>query len=76
VETSGDQNKVENELLDCWLSSRSSLFEVVAVSGFTLQLKDLLKKMNKTIKLVDVGISSSAVPGALLFTRLVPIEPR
>ena len=74
VETSGDQNKVENELLDCWLSSRSSLFEVVAVSGFTLQLKDLLEKMNKTIKLVDVGISSSAVPGALLFTRLVPID--
>lgn len=68
------QNKVENELLDSWLSSCTSLFEVVAVSGFTLRLKDLFKKMNRPAKLIDVSLSVSAIPGMLLFVRLVPID--
>jgi hypothetical protein len=67
-------NKVENELLNSWLSSYTSLFEVVTISSPTLRLRDVLNNMNKPIQLIDMGFSATAKPGALLFIRLIPIN--
>ena len=67
-ETRGGQNKVENEILDSLLASYTSLFEVVAVSGYTLLLKDLFRIMDKPIKLMDLGFSGCAIPGMLIFS--------
>ena len=73
-ETHKEQSIADNEIIDSMLSSYTSLFEVVAISGYTLQLKDLFRIMDKPIKLIDVSFSGSAIPGMLLFIRLVPLN--
>lgn len=70
----GGQNEVENEILAALPSAYTSLFEVVAISGNTIILKDLLKKEDRFIRLIDIGFSLTATPGMLIFTRIVPFK--
>jgi hypothetical protein len=71
----GWQNEVEKEILDALLSSYTSLFNVVSIleAENALYLKDLLNKKDN-IKLIDISFSKTAIPGLLLFIRLVPFK--
>ncbi len=71
----GGQNELEKGILNALLSSYTSLFEVISISERerVLVLKDLLNNVDN-IKLTDIALSRSAVPGLLLFIRLVPFE--
>jgi len=71
----GCQNEVEKEILDALLSSYTSLFKVISIleAENALYLKDLLNKKDN-IKLIDINFSKTAVPGLLLFIRLVPFK--
>jgi len=71
----GWQNKIEKDILDALLSSYTSLFKVISVSEIekTILLNDILNK-NGNIKLIDIGFSETAIPGLLLFIRLVPFK--
>ena len=71
----GWQNEIEKGILDALLSSHTSLFKVISVSKAenTLFLSDLLNKRDN-IKLIDIAFSETAIPGLLLFIRLVPFK--
>lgn len=71
----GWQNEKEKDILDALLSSYTSLFKVISISEAenALLLNDILNKKDN-IKLMDIGFSKTAVPGLLLFTRLVPLK--
>lgn len=71
----GWQNEVEKEILDALLSSYTSLFKVISIleAENALYLKDLLNKKDN-IKLIDINFSKTAVPGLLLFIRLLPFK--
>ena len=71
----GWQNEVEKEILDALSSSYTSLFKIVSVSDeeSTLVLSDILNKKDN-IELIDIAFSQTAVPGLLLFIRLVPFK--
>jgi hypothetical protein len=71
----GGLKDIENEILSALISSYTSLFRVdsISASDNILYLSDLLN--NRTdIGLIDVGLSQSAIPGILLFIRLVPFK--
>lgn len=70
----GGQNEVENEILASLPSAYTSLFEIVAISGNTLILKDLLKEEDRFIRLSDIGFSLTGTPGMLMFIRVVAFE--
>jgi len=65
-------NEVERDILNALLSSYTSLFEVISVSKAEnlLLLNDLMNR-RENIKLIDIALSESAIPGLLLFIRLV-----
>jgi uncharacterized membrane-anchored protein YhcB (DUF1043 family) len=71
----GGRNDIEKEILDALLSSYTSLFKVVSTSPSesTLILNDLLNE-KENIKLIDIKFSKTAVPGLLIFIRLVPFK--
>jgi len=71
----GWQNEIEKDLLDALLSSYTSLFKITSISEAenTLLLYDILNEKDK-IKLIDIALSESAIPGLLLFIRLVPFK--
>lgn len=88
-DTVGWKDELEHKLLDALLSSRTSLFKVFAISHdeYTLYLKDVLQNRDYELpsyeptmrdlvgtNLVDVNLSQTALPGVLLFTRVVPFE--
>ena len=71
----GGLKDIEKEILSALISSYTSLFRVdsISASDNILYLSDLLN--NRTdIGLIDVGLSQSAIPGILLFIRLVPFK--
>jgi len=71
----GGLKDIEKETLSALISSYTSLFRVdsISASDNILYLSDLLN--NRTdIGLIDVGLSQSAIPGILLFIRLVPFK--
>ncbi len=70
----GGQNEIEREILDSLILSYTSLFKVIAMSGNTLILKDVLTKEDKNIKVIDISFSETATPGLLIFTRLIPFN--
>ncbi len=70
----GGQNETENEILASLLSSYTSLFKVFGISENTLLLRDILKKEDKLIKLIEISFSKTATPGMLLFIRAVPFN--
>lgn len=65
----------ERNVLDALTQSYTSLFKVESISPQThsLVLTDLLNE-KQGIKLFDFGLSESAVPGLLIFIRLVPFQ--
>lgn len=71
----GWQNEIEKEILDALLSSYTSLFKLVSISEAenTLLLNDILNRKDN-IKLIDIGLSKTAIPGLLLFIRFVPFK--
>lgn len=71
----GGENDVEKEILSALISSYTSLFRVdsISASDNILYLSDLLNN-RIDIELIDVGLSQSAIPGILLFIRLVPFK--
>lgn len=71
----GWQNEAEKEIFDALLSSYTSLFKIVSIleAENTLYLEDLLNKKDN-IKLIDIGFSKTAIPGLLLFIRLIPFK--
>ena len=71
----GWQNEIEKDIMDALLSSYTSLFKIISVSEAenTLLLNDILNEKDN-IKLIDIAFSKSAIPGLLLFTRLVSFK--
>ena len=71
----GGIKDVEREMLNALISSNTSLFRIdsISASDSILFLSDMLN--NRTdISLVDISLSKSAIPGFLLFIRLVPFK--
>lgn len=71
----GGQTEEERNLLDSWLRSYTSLFKIKNVSSVenSVVLEDLLQP-NQSFKLLDFSLSQSALPGLLIFTRLIPLQ--
>lgn len=65
-------NEIEREILDALIHSYTSLFKVTSVSNERklVLLKDLLNR-RENIELIDIALSETAIPGMLLFMRLV-----
>lgn len=74
-EKTGWENEIEKEILDALLLSYTSLFKVTSVSEekSTIFLYDILNKKNN-IELMDINFSKFAVPGVLVFFRLIPFN--
>lgn len=74
-EEANSLNETEKEVLDALLLSYTSLFKVVSISKKEnlLLLSDLLNKKDN-VKLIDITFSKHAVPGLLVFIRLVPFK--
>ena len=70
----GGEDEVEEEILASLPLAHTSLFKVVAVSGNTIFLKDLLGDEEKFIELTEISFSRTATPGSLIFTRIVPFK--
>jgi len=71
----GGRKDYEKEILGAMLSSYTSLFKITSVSPrekFSL-LRDLLNE-RQDLKLWDIGMSETAIPGFLIFIRLVPLK--
>ena len=71
----GGQNKIEKEILDALISSYTSLFKITSIceNENTLVLYDILNKKDN-IRLIDIGLSTTTIPGLLLFIRLVGLK--
>ncbi len=71
----GGKDDTEKEILNALLSSYTSLFKAIFISKSDniLFLNDLLNKKSN-LKLIDIAFSRTAVPGLLLFIRLVPFK--
>lgn len=70
----GGREDNEKEIVNAMLSSYTSLFKITSVSPrekFSL-LRDLLNE-RQDLKLWDIGLSQTAIPGFLIFIRLVPL---
>ena len=72
------QNKIdknEKEIMDNLLSSYTSLFVIknIFLREHLLILDDLLNNQNN-LQLIDINLSQTAIPGILLFTRLIPFK--
>ena len=68
-------NDIETEILDGLINSYTSLFRITDIkrSEKKLILADLLKNNDNPVELIDIGFSQTAVPGFLIFLRLVPL---
>lgn len=75
AESKGPASEVERELLAGHTAAFTSLFKVVSTSKVenALILRDLLKD-GDDVKLTDINLSGTALPGFLLFLRLVPLR--
>ena len=71
----GWQNEIEKEMLDALRSSYTSLFKITSIfeAENTLLLNDILNKKDN-IKLIDIALSETAIPGLLLFIRLLSFK--
>ncbi len=68
-------DEMEKEILDALLLSYTSLFKVASIFSAenTILLNDILNKKDN-IKLTDIALSKTALPGLLMFIRLVPFK--
>ncbi len=71
----GGKTKIERELLAGMLHSYTSLFRVESIrkAESALVLSDLLTEQ-EPVKIIDLGFSETAVPGLLIFLRLIPLD--
>lgn len=71
----GWENGIEKEILDAFISSYTSLFKITSISRAekSLILEDILNKKDN-IKIIDRALSKSAIPGLLVFIRIVPFK--
>lgn len=71
----GWHNKIEEDILTAFRSAYTSLFKIESISKSEnmLFLNDLLNKKDN-IKLIDIGLSITGIPGLILFFRLVPLK--
>lgn len=71
----GERTAIERDLLAAMLSAYTSLFRLdyVRTAERTLTFTDLLAAESAPVKIIDVGLSETAVPGFLMFFRLVPL---
>lgn len=71
----GGKTAVERELLAGMLAARTSLFRLdsVRTAARTLTFTDLLAADSEPVTIIDIGLSETAVPGILMFFRLVPL---
>jgi len=69
------ENNIEGEILDGLLKSYTSLFTIADINKKEnkLTLNDLLNKSIDPIQIIDIGFSQTAIPGFLLFLRIVPL---
>lgn len=74
-EEAGEERVIERELLAAMLSAYTSLFrlEYVRKAEKTLTFTDLLAAESDPVKIIDIGLSETAVPGLLVFFRLVSL---
>lgn len=72
----GWKNEIEKDILDALMSSYTSLFRIISISKSEsiLFLKDILNNLDNEIKLVDDGLSKTAIPGLLIFIRILPFD--
>ncbi|TXK83546.1 hypothetical protein [Paenibacillus sp. N3.4] len=70
------ENQVENELIAAMLQSKASLYEVIHVDKIegVLMLNDILGDLNKSVKIIDIGLSNSIISSALIYTRVLDLE--
>lgn len=68
----GRQTVIQQEVLESLLSAYTSLFRIVSIdkSRYIITLHDVLNDKSD-LELVDVGFSGTAMPGQLMFTRLI-----
>ncbi|MDO9613387.1 MAG: hypothetical protein Q7J86_02550, partial [Bacteroidota bacterium] len=69
-------NDLQQENMNGIINNYSSLFEVKSIDsiGNTLVLEDFLDKSRKEYLLMDIGMSKTARPGSIFYTRLIPIR--
>jgi hypothetical protein len=74
-DTTGVTSPIEAELLAAHASAATSLFRVIATNPAhnTLVLRDLLRR-GQDVQLTDVNLSHTAIPGLLLFLRVVTVK--
>lgn len=73
----GCKNEVEKEILDAFISSYTSLFKITSISKAenSLLLNDVLNENNdNNLKIIDIASSKTAIPGILLFLRIIQFE--
>ena len=75
AETKGPANEMEKQLLAGFASAYTSLFRVISISKAdnSVLLRNLLTERND-VTLTDINLSRTAIPGLLLFLRLVPLR--
>lgn len=68
------ETNIEGEILDGLLKSYTSLFKIADINKKEnkLILIDLINKSIDPIQIIDIGFSQTAIPGFLLFLRIVP----
>lgn len=71
----GGKDEIERELLAGMQRAYTSLFRIESVQRAhrTLVLTDLLTEQ-EPVEMIDMGLSETAVPGPLIFLRLVPLS--
>ncbi|MBA4409507.1 MAG: hypothetical protein Q8S54_07960 [Bacteroidota bacterium] len=69
-------NDLEQEHINGIFNNYSSLFEVKSTDPIehTIILEDLLDANRKEFVLMDIGMSKTARPGFIFYTRLIPIR--
>lgn len=75
VDEAGGKDEIERELLAGMRRAYTSLFRIESVrrADRTLVLTDLLTEQ-EPVEMIDVGMSDTAVPGLLIFLRLIPLH--
>jgi hypothetical protein len=68
-------DEYESEIIDAKLLAYTSLFKIIESdpSSATVLLRDLFNELQE-VKFLDVNLSQTSIPGALMFTRIVPLQ--
>jgi hypothetical protein len=70
------ENDIEIDILNGLLKSYTSFFKINDISQkeSKIILTDLLNKSIDPIQIIDIGFSQTALPGLLIFLRIVPFD--